>query len=296
MRAYAKVNLALSVGPPVIKGRPGAGYHPIASWMHSIDLFDDLEVEPLPEGSRDHYDIRWTPSAPVPALIDWPLEQDYTFRAHKLLETHTHRRLPLSLTLIKRIPVGAGLGGGSANAAVALMLINSTFDLGLSMQDLARLSRSIGSDVAYFLDDPPARPALVSGIGDRIERLDRVEGSLILILPHFPCRTASVYAAYDRAPARPLREAEVRAAAQHSFVDPNSLFNDLEGAAIDTAPPLADLRRAAAEAAGGLRVHLTGSGSSLFIPCADDPEARRIARALAGALPGSPAIVRTRLM
>src|SRR4051794_7506089 len=112
VRAYAKVNLALSVGPPNPQRGPGAGYHPISSWMHAIDLFDDVEVEPLPPGAKDQYDIRWTPSAPVRSIVDWPLDRDLAVRAHRLIQKHTGRRLPVSLALTKRIPVGAGLGGG----------------------------------------------------------------------------------------------------------------------------------------------------------------------------------------
>ncbi|MEX2219961.1 MAG: hypothetical protein WD749_14510 [Phycisphaerales bacterium] len=336
MRAYAKINLALSVGPPLTQG-PAAGYHPIASWFHTIDLFDDVTVEPLPSGSADHYDVRWTPSAPVRSLVDWPLDQDLAVRAHRLIQEHTGRRLPVALTLVKRIPVGAGLGGGSSDAAATLQLINYTFNLNLSQAELLRLSRRLGSDVAYFLDDPPPRPAIVTGAGEHVERLERTAAHLVLILPEFRCPTAAVYGAFDRlaaevgapnggpagqrgehtvgaatatappaasaraaaatsapptSPGAP-REPDIRTLARAGWVESRALFNDLTPAAHAVEPRLAELHRKVREASG-LPVHLTGTGSALFIPCAEEPEARRLAASLAPGLDA--AVVRTRLV
>jgi 4-diphosphocytidyl-2-C-methyl-D-erythritol kinase len=295
VRAYAKVNLALSVGPPFQDGGPRAGFHPIASWMHAIDLFDDVEVEPLPPSGRDHYDIRWTPSAPLRSIVDWPLDSDLAVRAHRLLQKHTGKRLPVSLSLTKRIPVGAGLGGGSADAAATLMAINSAFDLGLSMQDMATLSRELGTDVAFFLDDPPPRPALVTGAGDVIERLERVAGHLVLILPTFPCPTGAVYTRYDAVGKRALREEEVRKLARAGWVESSALFNDLEPPAESLQPALGELRRTA-RAAAGQPVHMTGSGSGLFLAFAEEADARRTARSLNGTLDGNAAVLRVRLI
>jgi 4-diphosphocytidyl-2-C-methyl-D-erythritol kinase len=297
VRAYAKVNLALSVGPPYEGANPRtpAGFHPIASWMHSIDLFDDVDVEQLSPDAKDKYDIRWTPSAPVRSIVDWPLDQDLAVRAHRLLQEHTGKRLPVSLSVTKRIPVGAGLGGGSADAAAALMLINLAFDLRLPMADLVTLSRKLGSDVAYFLDDPPPRPALVSGPGDVVERLERVAGHLVLILPSFPCPTGAVYTRYDALGSRPLREEEIRKLARAGWIESSSLFNDLEPPAESVQPALAELRRNV-RAASGQPVHMTGSGSGLFLAYAEEAEARRVARTLNGMVNGNATILRVKLI
>jgi 4-diphosphocytidyl-2-C-methyl-D-erythritol kinase len=295
VRAYAKVNLALSVGPPFGPDSPHAGFHPIASWMHSVDLFDDVEVEPLPSGSPDKYDIRWTPSAPVRSLVDWPLDNDLAVRAHRLLQKHTGKRLPVSLSVTKRIPVGAGLGGGSSDAAATLLLLNDTFDLGLSMADLAALSPTLGTDVAYFLDDQPPRPALVTGAGDAVERLERVAGHLVLILPTFPCPTGAVYTRYDTTGTRPLRDEEVRKLARAGWIESSALFNDLEPPAESLQPALGQLRRTV-RAAAGQPVHMTGSGSGLFLAYAEEPEARRAARSLNGMVDGNAAVLRVRLI
>ncbi len=287
-RAWAKVNLALSVGPPQPPGSPKPGWHPICTWMHAIDLADDLTVETAAE---TRYELAWAADAPRPSAIDWPNERDLAVRAHRLLESHAGRALPIHLRLAKRIPVGGGLGGGSADAAAVLQAVNALYQLGLLTGTLRTLSQSLGSDVAFFIDQVPAdtapRPAIVSGFGDRVERLPaRRADALLLILPAFGCATPGVYSAYDAAP-HPLRGPEVRALAAAPG-PPTGLFNDLETPAAAVAPALAPLR-AAVSAAIGRPLHMTGSGSTLFAITTSRDEARALATR-ASAIPGITAI------
>src|SRR5262249_20048039 len=139
----------------------------------------------------------------------------------------------------------------------------------------------LGSDVRFFLDDhAPPRPALVTGLGERVERLGPCGAELVLILASFACPTGAVYAAYDRLGPRPLRERAVRDLAASGRAD--GLFNDLAPAAECVAPGLDAIRRAASQAAG-LPVHVTGSGSALFVVCPPGSCAQvaaRIGRAL----------------
>src|SRR6185295_18407432 len=123
------VNLALSVGPPLPAGDPRAGMHPIASWMHAIDLCDEVWITRLVTGAS-RLDIAWADDAPRPSPIDWPSEKDLAFRAHRLLEGDTGRALPAAIRIAKRIPVGGGLGGGSSDAAATLLALNDLFALG----------------------------------------------------------------------------------------------------------------------------------------------------------------------
>src|ERR1051326_6174555 len=148
-RAYAKVNLALAVGPALPSGHAHAGMHPVASWMHAIELWDDVEVEPL-AGGQSRYELSWAPEAPRPSAIDWPLEKDLGVRAHRLMEQLAGRALPLAAKLTKRVPAGAGLGGGSADAAAMMLAVNEAFDLGIPIATLTDASRTLGSDVAFF--------------------------------------------------------------------------------------------------------------------------------------------------
>lgn len=281
--AFAKVNLALAVGPP----DPASGMHPIASWMAPIDLHDDLTITRLEGGSLSRYAILWAEDAPRPSDVDWPITRDLAVRAHLLLERESGRSLPVQLRLDKRIPVGAGLGGGSSDAAATMLAIRDLFDLTIDDARLATLSEELGSDVAFFLDDlessggeaRPPRPALVEGFGDRITRLPRTSAALLLILPGFGCPTGPVYRAFDAREPEPIRDDEVRALAGSGAVDAASLFNDLAPPAQRVEPRLAEMRTRIAQRLD-LPVHVSGSGSSMFLVAASEAHAIELAARL----------------
>ncbi len=266
-RAYAKVNLALAVGPPIPAGRPNAGYHPIASWMHSIDLYDEVAVRRLGDDGASRFRVEWAADAPRRSPIDWPAEKDLAFLAHAALERAAGRTLPVELTVRKRIPAGGGLGGGSSDAAATLVLIDEVFGLGLGAARLREIGLTLGSDVGFFVDPPhsPARPAFVGGLGDEVERVPAARGSLLLVIPPLGCETGAVYRAYDGAPAASFRVDEVRALARAAALDGLRFFNDLSAAAERVEPRLGELRRRAERVTGG-PVRMSGSGSTLFVP------------------------------
>jgi len=269
-RVYAKVNLALAVGPPIEPPALKAGFHPIASWMACIDLADELTLVRQPEGEKTDYLVRWFDGKPV----EWAPETDLAVRAHRLMEREAGRELPVAMVLHKQIPAGAGLGGGSADAAAVLTGVNEVFGLGLSGHRLRELSTELGSDIAFFIDHgamqedgiyAPARPAIVTGFGEEIERLERMEEfPLLLIFPPFGCDTKKVYEAFDEGTPGPLQSETVRRLAQERFPDGERLFNDLAEAAERVEPRIREIRLAVAGATG-LPVHVSGSGSTLFL-------------------------------
>ncbi|NUQ53291.1 MAG: hypothetical protein HUU19_11420 [Phycisphaerales bacterium] len=276
MRALAKLNLSLAVGP-AIEGGARKGFHPIASLFAPIDLADEVEVV---EGGRG-LDLAWADDASRPTPIDWAAERDLAMRALAALESRAGRGLGVGLRVRKRIPVGGGLGGGSSDAAAALVAVSEACGLGLSRVELREIGATLGSDVAFFVDDAePARAAVVTGLGEVIERVTMPfasELSPVLIVPAFGCPTGEVYRAFDRAPTRGVDEARVRRA------DPEDLFNDLLAAAELVRPELATVR-AKAGVACGRKVHLTGSGSGLFV-LVPNAEAPSVVAKLAAALP-----------
>ena len=150
--APAKINLALAVAPAETSGAR-KGWHRIRSWFHAIDLGDSVTLTVRPEGSPSVL-TRFADDAPQPGAV-------------------------------KRIPTGAGLGGGSSNAAAALRGTRDLLDLPVPDETLRELGATLGSDVPFFLDDTlnAPRPALVGGFGDSIERIPRATGDLVLALP-----------------------------------------------------------------------------------------------------------------
>ncbi len=298
LRSYAKVNLALSVGPPIPAGQANAGYHPIASWMHAIDLFDEIEFEVIGADKVSSYTRLWANGTPC----EWPEDADLAVRAHRLFEQEIGRAIPIYYEITKRIPAGGGLGGGSSNAATVLVALNAITARCVPYSRLVELSRELGSDVAFFLDGAiastvaPPRPAFVSGLGDRIERTPRREGCLVLILPNFGCQTREVYKAYDQSP-RPLREREVRELAQSAAASLGMWepMNDLYQPACRVRPELAELARTI-EQASGQRVHMSGSGSTLFVPSIDKEAAAPLVDRVQHALGTRARVVPVRLV
>lgn len=255
----AKINLTLSVGPPA-RGPDDAGLHPIASWMALINLSDSLELE-RSRGERSSFSMRFADDAPRRQTVDWPLEKDLIYRAHVLMERAARRALHVDATLTKRIPTGAGLGGGSSDAAAMMRGLTELFGLDFTTEDLVSLSRELGSDIAFFASG--ASSAIVTGQGDHVEPLPQRDLNLVLILPPLSCPTGPVYRAFDELGGAQLNETHVRTVAGLDPLPADALFNDLAAAAMTVEPRLADLGRRVADALQ-TPVHVTGSGAAMF--------------------------------
>ncbi len=263
----AKVNLALSVA----KARDD-GMHPIASWMVALTLGDRLTLTALEGDDKSTFDIRFDTESdvlPTDASVDWPIENDLAFRAHQLAEEHVGRPLPVSVDLLKRTPTGGGLGGGSSDAAGMFVGLNQLFDLQLGDDVLIEMATQLGSDIAFFIAaQRGTSSAVVHGLGESIEPAPR-NGVLHLVLafPPFGCPTGPVYGAFDRlhpnAPAEPDLT-RVRKLAQQSHVAQDAPFNDLTDAACAAEPRLRQTLDDVRDAMG-VPVHVTGSGSTLFL-------------------------------
>ena len=274
-QAPAKLNLALSVGPP-----DEDGMHPICTWMVAIDLCDELTVTRLEPDRLSHYAIVWHEDAKRRSDIDWPIVRDLAVRAHLALEQHTNTRLPVQLKLQKRIPVAGGLGGGSSDAAAMLRAVNELYELGLSVVQLHELAAGLGSDVPFFV---AGGSATVQGSGEEIElHGGAAQFHAVVVFPDAKCPTGHVYSALDELSPGPLRAQDVKALirlSSTSAVPPDAPFNDLAQPAIDVAPELeghlAKLTELAQRPA-----HVAGSGSSLFVLCDDVLHAQFLADAI----------------
>ncbi len=277
--AHAKLNLILRVDPPVPDGAR-QGWHPIASWMHAIELADELTFERLSDAKTLRIVIEWADDAPRKSPINWPMESDLVFRAFAALQAACGRKLGVAIRVRKRIPTGAGLGGGSSDGACALIGLNELFGLGLDDTELRAIGLGLGSDVPFFVDaQSPAQPALVTGFGETIKRVERRDDSVTLVIPPIACSTPAVYRAFDAlgATSTPASDAEIRERASSLNILDEHLFNDLTQAAIGVAPELARLHEDLCGALGEGGIHLTGSGSALFTFSRDLDRVREIA-------------------
>mgnify|MGYP000008681948 CR=1 FL=1 len=243
IQAPAKLNRFLAV-----LGRRADGFHElelVSTVLEGVaDLTDTLEGEPAPE-------LTLAISGPTGEglLAD---ESNLVIRAWRLLEEAAKRPLPAALRLEKRIPHGAGLGGGSSDAAAALRLGNRMFELGLPDGELLRMAARLGSDVPLFL---LGGTVLGIGRGERVFPLRPVPlEPILLVHPRLHVGTPGVYRALQDV-GYPFPEA---LASQPGGTAP-PWRNDLTGAALWVCPPLAEVRDALRDTGG--EPLLCGSGS-----------------------------------
>lgn len=265
VQAPAKVNLFLEV-----HARRPDGYHELATLMAAVGLYDTLELRPAPAGV-----VRL--ACDEPSLGTGP--ENLVVRAAELLRQRTGHAAGAAIFLRKRIPLAAGLAGGSSDAAATLAGLNRLWRLGRSTGELAQWGAELGSDVAFFFA-PPA--AWCTGRGEQVTplRLGRPL-DLVLACPPVGLSTAGVFRELTL-PVAPRDGAAVRRAAAEGDIEElgRCLFNRLQPVAERLCPAVAGLcgRLAGLGPAGCL---MSGSGSTVFALCRGPGEALQIARTLA---------------
>jgi 4-diphosphocytidyl-2-C-methyl-D-erythritol kinase len=256
--AYAKLNLVLHVGRP----RPD-GLHPLCSIFASIDLADEVRAEPS-DGDDD--------SVHCPG-VDGP---NLATRALAAFRARVPQLPPIDVRIAKRIPVAAGLGGGSADAAAVLRAANRIAGDPLDVEALREIGATLGSDVPSQIEP---RHALVQGVGEIVEPVELPPLVAVLVPQREGLSTAAVYAELDRTHAW-------REELDHELVGrlaPGALENDLQPAALALRPELSQVLDAL-HAAGSTRALVSGSGPTCFALFADPDAAERAAAAVPRAL------------
>lgn len=259
--APAKLNLVLRVG-----ARDADGYHPLASLMVALDgLADDVVLE--------RADARRLECPGAPAGAD-----NLAWRALDALEAHTGRGLPARITITKRIPQQAGLGGGSSDAAAVLVGIDRLYALGLGAQALERLGASLGSDVPFFVR---GGTQWATGRGERLAPR-ALPGDLWAVIcgPVAALATGRVYERFDAL--NPPGALDTRPPEGH-WADASWVGNDLWPAARSLAPDLEHAARTL-RGAGAVKVLLCGSGGAIAGLWYDAAAARQAAGRLASAI------------
>ena len=259
LAAFAKVNLALEV-----LGKRTDGYHELSTVMQTVDLADRLVLE-------DADELALTTTSPdVPAN-----GSNLALRAAAALREAAHVDRGLRVSLDKRIPVAAGLGGGSSNAAAVLLGLNRLWNLRWPAPRLAEVAATLGMDVPFFLK---GGVALGTGRGERVTPLAGMPLSLVLVNPGTPLSTAAVYGRVT--PAMYSDGGRTRAMvsalqARKTGRVAATLYNGLEAAAAGANPALPRMR-AALVAAGALGALMSGSGPTVFGVARSFEQARQI--------------------
>ena len=269
LRACAKLNLTLEV-----LGRRPDGYHELASVLQAIDLCDVLQVWPDEE-------LELTCSAP-----DLSGETNLALRAARLLRAEAGVAAGARLHLVKRIPIAAGLGGGSSDAAATLLGLARLWGLGWSPARLGELAARLGSDVPFFLR---CATALATGRGEEVAPLPPLAPHWAVVVrpplrePAPADKTRRLYAALRSEDYRDGRATRALAEALKAGLppDPALLVNSFERAARDVFPEIREAEERVL-AAGARWTHLAGSGPCLYtLFRADEPAEVRRARAVA---------------
>jgi 4-diphosphocytidyl-2-C-methyl-D-erythritol kinase len=262
LKAPAKVNYRLDV-----LGKREDGYHDLRMVMQRVDLCDELEII-----VSERTGIRVTcGSAGVP---DGP--GNIAWRAADALRKLSGRKVGIDISITKKIPVAAGLGGGSSDAAAVLMGVNELLELGLTQERLMEIGVKLGADVPFFIFK---KPALAEGIGDQLTALEEVPAVwVVLVNPGIHVSTAWVYQNLQ------LTRKDSAAIVPRSYSSLDEvcavLSNDLEPVTFARFPAVRELKEKliAAGARGSL---MSGSGSTVFGLFADEITARRAAEEIA---------------
>lgn len=243
----AKINLGLNI----VEKRPD-GYHNLETIFYPIPLQDALEITPW-EGGERKYKL-----AQSGIQIAGDDEHNLVVKAYKLLD-NLHNLPPIEINLLKHIPSGAGLGGGSADAAFMLCMLNQHFQLNIPNEQLEVYAAQLGADCAFFVEN---RPTFAEGIGNIFSPIElSLKGyKLLLVKPDIFVSTRDAFAQIK--PKRPtisLKEVvKMPVEAWKTY-----MVNDFEESVFPQFPAIADIKAKLYDM-GAIYASMSGSGSSVF--------------------------------
>jgi 4-diphosphocytidyl-2-C-methyl-D-erythritol kinase len=256
VRAYAKINVTLDV-----LGRRADGYHELATIMQTIDLYDTICLT-----AAEDDQVRLFCTKP-----DLSTDDNLAVRAAQLLRQRLAITQGVTIEIVKRIPVAAGLGGGSSDAAAVLLALRQWWQLELLDSDLLDMAQRLGSDVPFFLT---GGLALCEGRGERVTQLKPYWPPsmrwLLLLKPAISISTASVFRSLSSNDYTDGAHSRAVLAAFSELHEPvtEHLHNGLERSVLEIYLPVVQARQHLLEA-GASPVRLSGSGPTLFAPFSD---------------------------
>jgi 4-diphosphocytidyl-2-C-methyl-D-erythritol kinase len=261
LKAPAKINLFLEV-----LGKRNDGYHEIQTVMQEIDLVDNLQFEEIQEGVRLKCNDKNIPSD----------ANNLACKAANLILNECGIKKGVLISLEKNIPVGAGLGGGSSDAATALKALNLLWKIELNDAELMEFAAKLGSDIPFFIK---GKTSLCSGRGEKITPIEvENEMNYLIIFPHINISTTTIYRnlKIDLTKKRKNVSFFLNALKHHKATGISKLlFNRLEEVVFATYPDLLDVKRAL-DHFGFCGLSISGSGSAFFGLCNDRQQAEAI--------------------
>lgn len=268
VRTCAKVNLCLRV-----LGRRDDGFHEVETVLHTVSLWDRVRLSPLPKDGEVSIGVT---GGDVPAD-----ESNLCWQAARVLAERVHPSGGVAIDLEKSIPVGAGLGGGSSDAAATLAGLARLWEADLRPEEMEGIAANLGADVPFFLR---GGCCLARGRGEKLDALPSVPLWMVVVVPERRVPTAQAYAALGRGTTSGRRRGVTRAV-QHSMealklgeatAVAASLHNDFESLEMAGIAEARDVGPAL-KAAGCLGASLTGTGSAVFGLARDRVTATRAA-------------------
>ncbi len=264
-QAPAKLNLFLEL----LGTRPD-GFHEILTFAVPIGFYDTIEFEPTEETRLEWKIVRENYFDDAEIIPDG--ESNSVCKAIRFMQRYVGKELGGRITLHKRIPSQAGLGGGTSDAASTLLLIDSAYNLRIPREELALQSVVLGSDVPLFIH---SQPVVCRGQGELTEPISGLPTlHFAVLVPKPRLSTAAVFKQHDRMEHSPFRAIEPVLEAARSGGLPrfaSLLFNRLETAAFELCPELENVRKTL-EQFGCLAVRMSGSGTAFFALCRDREE------------------------
>lgn len=268
--APAKVNLFLHVGKP----RPD-GYHPLCSWMVFADVGDTVAIQP---SEKSEFVI----DGPFSAALMMEPNNLVVRAADALLSRMPGERPEFRLILDKRLPIAAGLGGGSSDAGATLRLLRDALQLPVGDAALEAVAAELGADGPVCLW---GKAAVAENVGDAVSPAPSLPPvDAVLVNPRRPAPTASVYAAYDASGSPGMADRPELPDAVESPEELAAILtycrNDLEAPAIGVEPAIGEVLETLRDEPEVLLARMTGSGATCFALCASDIEAETLAERL----------------
>jgi len=266
-KSFAKINLSLDV-----LGRLDNGYHEVQMVMQTVSVFDIITVTQIKHGIEISTNLPYLP-------ID---ENNLAYKAADEFFKYTGIKSGVSIDISKRIPVGAGLAGGSSNASAVLKAMNKLFNAGLSLKELCSIGVKIGADVPYCV---LGGTRLAEGIGEKLSSLPKIpKCSIVLVKPSFSISTKSVYEKIDSCSdyKHPDTKKLIEGLCEGNLdMIADSMGNVLEEVSLSEHPVLSTLKDELREL-GAIKAQMSGSGPTVFGIFRTYDEARAAKKALWG--------------